>query len=210
MMQVSFGLTTHPFQEFFFFLEKKILIFPPLGIYAKWLRKFSFSSRASYFRRDLRRAEIEMIEYCVDQLFAGILWWFLRFIQMAFPELVHMTFVGVFWTLENIDQFATPFFDGAYFPEYHVVFVGLEKDFNARKEMCFMGRDGFLELRLPWNEFIENGLDFSCEHCFWFRKFVLRVAIMESSKTSVFWGISHDKLSAWQIFLDVYNSIWKL
>ena len=63
-----------------------------------------------------------------------------------------------------------------------------------------MGRDGSLELCLPWNEFIENGFDFSCEHCFWFRKFVLRVAIMESSKTSGFLGISRD----------VRNSILKL
>ena len=39
---------------------------------------------------------------------------------------------------------------------------------------------------------------------------VLRVAIMESSNTSVFLGISRDKLSVWQIFLDVRNSILKL
>ena len=51
-------------------------------------------------------------------------------------------------------------FDGAYFPECHVVLVGLEKDFIARKEMFLMGRDGFLELCLPWNEFIEDGLIF--------------------------------------------------
>ena len=41
-------------------------------------------------------------------------------------------------------------------------------------------------------------------------QFVLRVAIMESSKTSVFLGMSRDKLSAWQIFLDVRNSNLKL
>ena len=75
MMQVNFGLKTPHSQEFFFLLEKiKLLIFPPLRIYVEWLRKFSFSSRASYFQRDLRRVEIEMIKYCVDRLFAGILW----------------------------------------------------------------------------------------------------------------------------------------
>ena len=69
-MQVSFGLTTKSF-----FGEKiKLLILPPLGIYVEWLRKFSFSSRASYFQRDLGRVEIEVVEYCVDRLFAGILW----------------------------------------------------------------------------------------------------------------------------------------
>ena len=41
-------------------------------------------------------------------------------------------------------------------------------------------------------------------------QFVLRLAIMESSKTSVFLGISRDKLSVWQIFLDVRNLILKL
>ena len=96
MMQVSFGLTTPPSKSLLFFLGKKakkkvtLLILLPLGIYVEWLRKFSFSSRGSYFRRDLRRVEIEVIEYCVDRLFAGNLWWFLRFIQTAFPELVHM------------------------------------------------------------------------------------------------------------------------
>ena len=85
---------------------------------------------------------------------------------MAFPELVNMEFVGVFWSLDNIDQFANPLFDGAYFPECHVVLVSLEKNFIARIEMFLMRRDGFLELCLPWNEFIEDGLDFSCEHCF--------------------------------------------
>ena len=82
MMQVSFGLTTHtPFQvfSFFFLLEKrgkkvKLLILLPLGIYVEWLSKFPFSSRASYSRRDLGRVEVEMIEYCVDWLFACILW----------------------------------------------------------------------------------------------------------------------------------------
>ena len=173
MIQVSFGLTTPHFQEFSFsFLRKKgrkkikLLILQPLGIYVEWLRKFSFFfSLASYFRRDLRRVKIELIEYCIDRIFAGILWWFLRFIQTAFPELVHMAFVGVFWSLDNIDLFANPFFDGAYFPECNVVFVEPEKNFIARKEMFLMGRDGFLELYLPWNEFIEDGLDFSCEHC---------------------------------------------
>ena len=169
-----------------------------------------FSSCVSYFRRDLRRVEIEMIEYCVDRSFAGILWWFLRFIQTAFPGLFHMVFVGVLWSLDNIDKFANLLLDGAYFPECQVVFVGLEKNFIARIEMFLMGRDGFLELCLPGNEFIEDGLDFSCEHCFWFCKFVLRVAIMEFSKTSVFLGMRRDKLSAWQIFLDVRNSIFKL
>ena len=120
MMQVSFGLTIHtPFQELFFLLEKrpkkvKLLILLPLGIYVEWLRNF-FSSRASYFRRDLRRVEIKMIEYCVDRLFAGILWWFHRFIQTAFPELVYMAFVGGFWSLDNIDQFANPLFDGTIY-----------------------------------------------------------------------------------------------
>ena len=160
----------------------KLLILLPLRNYIEWLHEFSFSSRASYFRRDLRSVEIEMIENCVDRPFAGILWWFLIFIQTAFLELVHMAFVGVFWSLGNIDQFANPLFDGAYFPERNIVFVGLEKNFIARMEMFLMGWDGFLELRLPWNEFIEDGLDF----CFWFRKFVLRVAIMDSSKASVF------------------------
>ena len=65
-----------------------LLILLPLGIYVEWLRKFSFSSRALYSRRYLKCAEIEVIEYYVDRLFAGILWWFLRFIQTAFPELV--------------------------------------------------------------------------------------------------------------------------
>ena len=117
---------------------------------------------------------------------------------------------GCFWSLDNIEQFANPLFDGVYFPECNVVFVGLEKDFIAKKEKFHMGRNGFLELCLPWNEFIEDGLDFSCKHCFWFRKLVLRVAIMESSKTSVFLGMSRDKLSASQIFLDEGNSILKL
>ena len=76
-----------------------------------------------------------------------------------------MAFVVGFWFQDNIDQFANPLFDGAYFPECNV-FVGLEKDFIARKEMLLMWRDGFLELCLPWNEFIEDGLDFSCEHGF--------------------------------------------
>ena len=169
MKQVSFGLTTPPTSKsFLFFLGKKIklLIFPPLGIYVEWLRKFSFSSQTSYFRRDLRRVEIRMIEYCVDRFFEGILWRFFRFIQTAIPELVHVAVVGVFWSLDNIDQFANPLFDGAYFPECNVAFVGLEKNFIARIEMFLMGRDGFLELCLPWNEFIEDGFDFSCEHCF--------------------------------------------
>ena len=90
-----------------------------------------------------------------------------------------------------------PLFDGAYFPECHVVFAGLKKNFIARIEMFLMEWDGFLELCLPWNEFIEDGLDISCEHCFSFRKFVLRVAIMETSKTSVVLGMSRNKLSAW-------------
>ena len=44
-----------------------------------------------------------------------------------------MAFVGVLGSLDNIDQFANPLFDGAYFPECHVAFVGLEKDVIARK-----------------------------------------------------------------------------
>ena len=145
MMQVSFGLTTAPpFQEFSFRFGKKVkkvklLILLSLGIFIEWLRKFTFSSQASYFQRDLRRVKIEMIEYNVDRLFADILWRFLRFIQTAFPELVHVAFVGVFWSLDHIDQFANPLFDGAYFPECHVVFVGLEKNFIARIEMFLMG-----------------------------------------------------------------------
>ena len=154
MMQVSFGLRTPHSQEFSFFSWKKgnkvkLLILLPLRIYVEWLRKFSFSSWASYFRRDLRRVKIELIEYYVDRLFAGILWWLLKFIQRAFPELVNMAFVGVFWSLDNIDQFANPLFDGAYFQECHVVFVGLEKSIIARIEMFLMGRDGFLKLCLP-------------------------------------------------------------
>ena len=127
MMRASFGLVSQhpPSKCFLFFLEKiKLLIFPPLGIYDEWLREFSFSSRVSYLWRYLRCVEIEMIEYCVDRLFAGILWWILRFIQTAFPELVHMAFVSVFWSLDNKDMFANPLFDGAYFPECHVIFVG--------------------------------------------------------------------------------------
>ena len=77
-----------------------------------------------------------------------------------------MAFVGVFWSLDNIDQFANPLFDGAYFPGCNVVFVGLEKDFITRIKILLMGRDGFLELRLPWNEFIEDGLYFSGKLCF--------------------------------------------
>ena len=77
-----------------------------------------------------------------------------------------MAFVGVFRSLDNIDQFANSLFDGAYFPECNVIFVGLENDFIARIEIFLMGQDGFLELRLPWNEFIEDGLHFSREHCF--------------------------------------------
>ena len=49
-----------------------------------------------------------------------------------------MAFVGVFWSLDNIDQFANPLFDDAYFPECHVVFVGLDKDLIARKEFFFL------------------------------------------------------------------------
>ena len=63
-----------------------------------------------------------------------------------------MAFVGVFRSLDNVDQFANFLFDGAYFPECNVVFVGLEKDFIARIELFLMGSDGFLELRSPWNE----------------------------------------------------------
>ena len=58
-------------------------------------------------------------------------------------------------------------FDGAYFPECNVVFVALEKDIIARIEIFIMERDGFLELRSPWNESIEDGRDFSCKHCFY-------------------------------------------
>ena len=79
-----------------------------------------------------------------------------------------MAFVGVFWSLDNIDRFANPLFDGAYFPECNVIFVGLENVFIARKEMFLIGRDGFLELHLPWNESIEDELDFSCKQLFLF------------------------------------------
>ena len=41
-----------------------------------------------------------------------------------------MVFVGVLWSLDNIDQFTIPLFDGAYFQECHVVFVGLEKNIH--------------------------------------------------------------------------------
>ena len=82
---------------------------------------------------------IEVIEYYVDRLLAGILWWFLRFIQTAFPELGHMAFVDVFQSVDNIDQFANSLFDGAYFPECNVIFVGIEKDFIARIEIFLMG-----------------------------------------------------------------------
>ena len=68
-----------------------------------------------------------------------------------------MVCLGVF-LVPNIDQFANPLFDGVYFSEWHVGFVGFEKNFIARIEMFLMGKDGFLELRLPWNEFIEDGL----------------------------------------------------
>ena len=54
-----------------------------------------------------------------------------------------MTSVGVFWSLDNIDEFANPLFDGAYFPECNIVFVGLEKDFIARIEMFFYGARRF-------------------------------------------------------------------
>ena len=124
-MQLSFGLTALLLRVFFFFfLEKgkKLLTLLPLGIYVELLRKFSFSSRVSYFRRDLGRVEIDEIEYYVDLLFIGILRWFFRFIQMALPELFYMAFVGVFRSLDNIDQFAYSLFDGAYFPECNVVF----------------------------------------------------------------------------------------
>ena len=87
-----------------------------------------------------------------------------------------MAFVGIFWSLDNIDLFANPLFDGTYFPKCHV-FVCLEKGFIARKEIFLMGRDGFLELCLPWNEFIEDGLDFSCEHSFCRRASYRRVRI---------------------------------
>ena len=86
--------------------------------------------------------------------------------KTAFPELVHIALVGVFWSLDNIDQFANSLLDGAYFPECHVVFVGLQKNFIARIEMFLMGRNGFLELCFPWNEFVEDGIDFSGELCF--------------------------------------------
>ena len=88
-----------------------------------------------------------------------------------------MAFVGVFRSLDNIDQFANSLFDGAYFPECNVVFVVIEKDFIVRIEIFLMGRDGFLELRLPCNESIEDGRDFSCEHCFCGRASHRRVRI---------------------------------
>ena len=152
MMQVSFGLTTPPpLLELSFLSWKKKwnLIFPPLGIYVEWLRKFSFSSQVSYFRRELCCDEIE---YCIDRLFVAIPQIHLNGIFWAGSY----AFVGVFWSLDNTDQFANPLFDGAYFPECHVVFVDLEKNFTARIEMFLMVRDGFLELCLPWNKFIEQ------------------------------------------------------
>ena len=76
------------------------------------------------------RDGFEVIEYYIDWFFVGILWWFLRFFQTPFPELVHMAFVGVFRSLYNIDQFANSLFDSAYFPECNVVFVGLWNDFD--------------------------------------------------------------------------------
>ena len=148
-----------------------------MGFTSSGCVNFLFFSWASYFRRDLGRVKIEVIEYYVDRLFSGILWWFLRFIQTGFPELVYMAFVGVFWSQDSIDQFANSLFDGAYFPECNVAFVGLEKDFITRIEIFLMGRDGFLELRLPWNEFVEDWLDFSCEHCFCRRTSHWRVRI---------------------------------
>ena len=88
-----------------------------------------------------------------------------------------MAFVGIFRSLDNIDQFDNPLFDGAYFPKCNVVFEGFEKDFIARIEIFLMGREGFLELRLPRNESSEDELDFSCEHCFCRRAFHMRVRI---------------------------------
>lgn len=88
-----------------------------------------------------------------------------------------MAFVGIFRSLDNIDQFANSLFDVAYFPECYVVFVSLKKDFVARIKIFLRERDGFLELRLPWNEFIKDGLDFSCEHCFCRRASHRRVRI---------------------------------
>ena len=72
-----------------------------------------------------------------------------------------MAFVGVFRSLDYLYRFANSFFDGAYFPECNVVFVGLEKDFITRIETFLMGQESFLELRLPLNGSIEDGLDFS-------------------------------------------------
>ena len=56
---------------------------------------------------------------------------------------------GCFRPLDNIDQLANSLFDGAYFPECNVIFIDLEKDFIARIEIFLMGRESFLELRLP-------------------------------------------------------------
>ena len=169
------SVSQHPTSKTsFFFLGKKekkkgkLLILLPLGIYVEWLRKFSFSSRLSYFRKDWRRVEIEMIEYCVNWLFAGIF--------VGIPQ-IHSNCISwagsydicgcFFLSLDNIFQFANSLFDGVPFPECHAVFVSLENNFIARKEMFFFyGARRFLKLCFPWNEFIEDGLDFSYEHCF--------------------------------------------
>ena len=55
-----------------------------------------------------------------------------------------MAFVGVFWSLDNIDQFANPLLDGAYVPECNFVFVGLEKKFIARIECSLWGETVFM------------------------------------------------------------------
>ena len=85
-----------------------------------------------------------------------------------------MAFVGVFWSLDNIDQFANPLFDGAYFPECNVVFVGLEKDFIARIESFLWSETVFLDLACRGMSLSKTD---SREHCFCRRASHRRVRI---------------------------------
>ena len=151
-----------------------------------------------------------MIEYCVDRLFAGILWWFLRFIQTAFLELVHMAFVGVFLVPRQYRPVRQSFVWWYLFLRMSCCFCRHWKELYRQDRNVSYGarRFSWTLLAVEWVYRRRSWL--SCEHCFWFRKFVLRVAIMEPSKTSVFLGMSRDKLSTWRIFLDVRNSILKL
>ena len=87
---------------------------------------------------------MEMIEYCVDRLSSQVFWGNSSdsFKQHFLSWFIWRLWV-FFWSLDNIDQFANPLFDDAYFPEYHVVFVGFEKKFIARIEMFRMGARRF-------------------------------------------------------------------